>query len=314
MQPLFDLHCDTLTRNSYPPHEGADNTLDNPAFQLSLSKVPAGTKWVQCFAIFVPDNLRGEDAVAFFDRYAASFHRQAEDRADRFAACRTPQDLEAALSAGKFAGILTVEGGAVLAGRLERVGTIHDAGVRMMTLTWNGPNELASGHDTGNGFSPFGREAVAEMERQGIVVDVSHLNDRGFEELLGFAQKPFAASHSNARAVCGHRRNLPDEFIREMVRREGLIGLTYCRSFLSDDGRGSLDDLYRHVCHFLELGAEKCIALGSDYDGAEVHEDLDSVEKSLRIGEYLTAHGISQDIADGLCFENAWRFFGKRMG
>ncbi len=183
-----------------------------------------------------------------------------------------------------------------------------------MTLTWNGPNELASGHDTGNGFSPFGREAVAEMERQGIVVDVSHLNDRGFEELLGFAQKPFAASHSNARAVCGHRRNLPDEFIREMVRREGLIGLTYCRSFLSDDGRGSLDDLYRHVCHFLELGAEKCIALGSDYDGAEVHEDLDSVEKSLRIGEYLTAHGISQDIADGLCFENAWRFFGKRMG
>ena len=146
------------------------------------------------------------------------------------------------------------------------------------------------------------------------MVDVSHLNDRGFEELLGFAQKPFAASHSNARAVCGHRRNLPDEFIREMVRREGLIGLTYCRSFLSDDGRGSLDDLYRHVCHFLELGAEKCIALGSDYDGAEVHEDLDSVEKSLRIGEYLTAHGISQDIADGLCFENAWRFFGKRMG
>ena len=75
-----------------------------------------------------------------------------------------------------------------------------------------------------------------------------------------------------------------------------------------------MEDLYRHVCRFLELGAEKCIALGSDYDGAEVHEDLDSVEKSLRIGEYLTAHGISQDIADGLCFENAWRFFGKRMG
>ena len=228
--------------------------------------------------------------------------------------CRSLADMEAAGKAGKCAGLLTVEGGAALAGRLERVQALCDAGVRMMTLTWNGPNELASGHDTGNGFSPFGREAVAEMERQGIVVDVSHLNDRGFEELLGFAQKPFAASHSNARAVCGHRRNLPDEFIREMVRREGLIGLTYCRSFLSDDGRGSLDDLYRHVCHFLELGAEKCIALGSDYDGAEVHEDLDSVEKSLRIGEYLTAHGISQDIADGLCFENAWRFFGKRMG
>ena len=314
MSALFDLHCDTLTRNGWPPYEDVTETLDTPAFQLALSKVPAGTRWVQCFAIFVPDEVRGEDAAAFFERHAASFRRQAERHRDRMVPCRSLADMEAAGKAGKCAGLLTVEGGAALAGRLERVQALCDAGVRMMTLTWNGPNELASGHDTGNGFSPFGREAVAEMERQGIVVDVSHLNDRGFEELLGFAQKPFAASHSNARSVCGHRRNLPDEFIREMVRREGLIGLTYCRSFLSDDGRGSLDDLYRHVCHFLELGAEKCIALGSDYDGAEVHEDLDSVEKSLRIGEYLTAHGISQDIADGLCFENAWRFFGKRMG
>lgn len=314
MSALFDLHCDTLTRNCYPPYEEETETLDNPAFHLALSKVPAGTKWVQCFAVFVPDDRRGDAAAAFFDRAAASFCRQAEAHQDRMSACRSFAEMEAAVNAGRIAGLLTVEGGAALAGKLERVRKLYDAGVRMMTLTWNGPNELASGHDTRSGFSDFGREAVAEMERLGIIVDVSHLNDRGFEELLSFAQKPFAASHSNARAVCGHRRNLPDEFIREMVRREGLIGLTYCRPFLSDDGRGSLDDLYRHVCHFLELGAEKCIALGSDYDGAGIHEDLDSVEKSLRIGDYLTAHGISREIADGICFENAWRFFGKWMG
>lgn len=313
MQPIFDLHCDTLTRNSYPPHEGTANTLDNPAFHLALSKVPAGTKWVQCFAIFVPDDRRGEDAIAFFDRYAASFHRQAEEHAARFMACRTPQDLEAAMAAGKFAGILTVEGGAVLAGRLERVETIHEAGVRMMTLTWNGPNEMASGHDTPGGFTPFGREAVAEMERLGVLVDVSHLNDRGFEELLGFARKPFVASHSNARAVCGHRRNLPDEFIKEMVRRGGLIGLNYCNDFISNDGRGNLDDLRRHVDHFLELGAEKCLALGSDYDGADIHTDLDSVEKSLGIAVYLTAHGIPAQTAEDICFGNAWRFFQEHM-
>lgn len=314
MSALFDLHCDTLTRNCYPPYEEETETLDNPAFHLALRKVPAGTKWVQCFAVFVPDDRRGDDAVAFFDRAAASFYRQAEAHRDRMSACRSFEELAAAVNAGKTAGLLTVEGGAALAGKPERVGKLYDAGVRMMTLTWNGPNELASGHDTRNGFSAFGREAVAEMERLGMIVDISHLNDRGFEELLSFAQKPFVASHSNARAVCGHRRNLPDEFIREMVRREGLIGLTYCRPFVSDDNRGSLDDLYRHVCHFLELGAEKCIALGSDYDGAGIHEDLDSVEKSLRIGDYLTAHGISQKVADGICFENAWRFFGKWMG
>ena len=314
MSALFDLHCDTLTRNVYPPFERETETLDHPAFQLALSKVPAGTKWVQCFAIFVPDDQRGDDAVAFFERHAASFHRQAEKHRDRMADCRSFAEMEKAVAGGKFVGLLTVEGGAALAGKLERVKTIYDAGVRMMTLTWNGPNEMASGHDTQNGFSGFGREAVAEMERQGIIVDVSHLNDRGFEELLGFAKKPFVASHSNARAVCGHRRNLPDEFINEMVRREGLIGLTYCRPFVSDDGRGSMDDLYRHVCHFLELGAEKCIALGSDYDGAGIHEDLDSVEKSLHIRDYLVSHGISGEIAEGICFDNAWRFFGKWMG
>ncbi len=311
---IFDLHCDTLTRNLYPPFEAETNTLDNPNFHLALSKVPAGTKWVQCFAIFVPDQVRGQEAIAFFDRCAGSFHRQVELHKDRMAACGSPADMAAALDAGKCAAVLTVEGGAALAGRLERVETLHHAGVRMMTLTWNGPNELASGHDTAGGFTPFGREAVAEMERQGIIVDVSHLNDRGFEELLSFARKPFAASHSNARAVCGHRRNLPDEFIREMVHREGLIGLNYAKPFLSEDGRGSLDDLYRHVCHFLELGAERCLALGSDYDGTDIHPDLDSVEKSLHICSYLVNHGISAQTAEDISFGNAWRFFQKWMG
>lgn len=312
--PLFDLHCDTLTRNCYPPYEKEAGTLDNPNFHLALSKMPAGTKWVQCFAIFIPDDVRGGDAITFFDRHAASFRRQIEAHQDRAAACGTVSEIEEALKAGKCAALLTVEGGAALAGRLERVKTLYEAGVRMMTLTWNGPNELASGHDTGNGFSSFGREAVAEMERTGMLVDISHLNDRGVGELFGFAQKPFVASHSNARAVCGHWRNLPDDFIGEMVKRECLIGLTYDKGFLSNENRGNLDDLYRHVCYFLELGAERCVALGSDYDGAGFHPVLDSVEKSLLIGDYLTAHGVSREIADGIMFDNAWRFFGKWMG
>lgn len=236
-----------------------------------------------------------------------------EQNRDRVRACRTGADLSEALEAGKFAAILTVEGGAVLAGRLERVQAIHDAGVRMLTLTWNGPNELGSGHDTPGGLTAFGREAVAEMERLGVVADVSHLNDRGFEDLLAAAKKPFAASHSNARSVCGHRRNLPDEFIREMVRRECLIGLNYSRSFLSDEGRGSLEDLYRHVCRFLELGAERCLALGSDYDGTDIHPDLDSVEKSLTIRDFLTDRGIPAGVADGIMFDNAFRFFRERL-
>lgn len=310
---LFDLHCDTLTRSLYCPATTGAGLLDDSAAQLSLSRMPAGTRWVQCFAVFVPDDKRGAEGAAFFDRWAAAFAREMEREKDRACWCRSAGEIAAALDGGKFAALLTVEGGSALGGELERVETLWAAGVRMMTLTWNGENELASGHDTGAGFSAFGREAVAAMEERGMVIDVSHLNDRGFEELLGFAKKPFAASHSNARSVCAHRRNLPDAFIQEMVRRGGLIGLNYCRDFLSDGGRGDLEDLWRHVERFLELGAEDCLALGSDYDGADMHPDLDGVEKALGLYDFLTGRGLPPEAAEKILFGNAWRFFAAAL-
>ena len=306
---IIDLHCDTLTRDMWASQPPACGPLVNPAHHIALGKMPRNLRWVQCFAIFVPDNYRGQDAIAFFDRYRALFDRQMVAHSGSISPCRSFADMEQTLEAGKFAAVLTVEGGAVLAGRPERAQVLRDAGVRMLTLTWNGPNELGSGHDSAMGLTGCGKEAVAELERCGVLVDVSHLNDRGFEDLLGVAKKPFVASHSNARAVCTHRRNLPDPFIREIADRGGLIGLNYSKDFLSDSGRGSLDDLYRHVCHFLELGAGACLALGSDFDGTDVHPDLDSVEKSVSIYSYLTQHGIPADTADGILFGNAWRFF-----
>lgn len=309
-QMVMDLHCDTLTRDQFPGGEMAPGRpfFDQPGCQLCLSRLPAGAGYVQCFAVFIPDRLRGAEGAAYFDRCAARYHRQMAGD-PRAADCRTMAQAEAALAEGKLAGFLTVEGGSALGGKLERVEELYRAGVRMLTLTWNGKNELASGHDTGEGFTAFGREAVAALEERGILVDVSHLNDRGFEELLGFAKKPFAASHSNARSVCAHRRNLPDDFVREMVRRGGLIGLNYCQNFLSDDGRGDLEDLWRHVERFLELGAGKCLALGSDYDGTDIHSDLDSVEKALGLYDFLIRRGLPEETAEDILFGNAWRFF-----
>ena len=306
---IIDLHCDTLTRDMWASQPPACGPLVNPAYHIALGKMPRNLRGVQCFAIFVPDNYRGQDAIDFFDRYRAVFDRQMVAHGDKVSPCRSFSDMEQALEAGKFAAVLTVEGGAALAGQPERAQVLRDAGVRMLTLTWNGPNELGSGHDSSAGLTACGREAVAELERCGVLVDVSHLNDRGFEDLLSVAKKPFVASHSNARSVCGHRRNLPDAFIREITDRGGLIGLNYSKDFLSDSGRGNLDDLYRHVCRFLELDAGACLALGSDFDGTDIHPDLDSVEKSLSIYGYLTQHGIPADTADGILFGNAWRFF-----
>ncbi len=146
-------------------------------------------------------------------------------------------DVDAALAAGRTAGLLTVEGASFLeddAAAEGRLDALAEAGVRMVTLTWNGRNALGSGNDTADGLTGFGRSCVRELELRGIIVDVSHLNDAGFKDVCATATPPFAASHSNARAVCGHPRNLADWQLRELADAGGVAGLNFCRDFLSE--------------------------------------------------------------------------------
>ena len=309
---LIDLHCDTLTDCKYAA--GNPDTLDDPKRVLSLSAIPDDVHWAQFFAIFIPDEERGRAAIDYFGQNHRNFVRQMKRFSDRVSPCRGLGDMEAAFAQSKTAAFLTVENGSVLAGDLSRVRVLAEAGVCAITLVWNGENEIGSGHGTGHGLSAFGRAVIPEMERCGILVDVSHLNDPGFEDLLEVAQKPFLATHSNARAVAGHRRNLTDEMIREMVRRGCLIGLNYFVSFLRDGGEvTSLDDLYRHIVHFLELGASKNLALGSDFDGAALPDCLNTPQKAAEAYGYLLARGIGQNQADGIFYQNARRFFAENL-
>lgn len=306
-----DLHCDTLTA---PGGTGCADTLDDPEKALSLSALPAGVRWAQCFAIFIPDTLRGQAAIAYYDRWRESFWRQMGKFSDRVLPCHDARDMDAAWAAGKAAAFLTVENGSAFAGNVERVRLLAEQGVRAVTLTWNGENELGSGHETDRGLTGFGRRAVREMERLGVLVDASHLNDRGFFDLLDIAEKPFLATHSNARSVCAHKRNLTDEMIRELARRGCLVGLNYYVRFLRDDGAPcGLDDLYRHAMRFFELGAKQNLALGSDFDGAEVPDCLSSPTRALDFYAYLLARGIPREDADGVFWRNARTFFLRNL-
>ena len=333
---LIDLHCDTLTRVTEdmrglmedirdPARREAaaaamvarireEDTLDVPGRHFSLSAVPRGVSWCQCCAVFIPDGLSQEQAVTYYELHRRNFDRQMVRLREKVRPCRTAGDIRAAWDEGKTAAVLTVENGSALAGRLERVETLARDGVRMMTLTWNGENEIGSGSVTDHGLSAFGREAVGELERQGILADVSHLNDSGLADFLRTAKRPFVASHSNARSVCGHKRNLTDEHIREMAARGCLIGLNYSQDFLrTGDRPACLDDLYRHVERFLELGAQRCLALGSDADGTDVPPGLDSPERFAGLYRYFLDRGLSRSQAEGIMWRNAMEFFQKNL-
>ena len=294
------------------PDRGED-TLNDPRSAFALRRLPPKIRWAQCCAVFVPDGLPEGEVWPFFLRHAENFRRQGEKFADQADLYRTASGAEAAWAQGKTALFLTVENGAVLGRDLGRAEALAQAGVRMLTLTWNGKNALAAGTQAEGGLTALGRAAVGELRRQGIILDVSHLNDRSFWELMEETDVPVAASHSNARAISPHPRNMTDEQARELARRGGLVGLNYYTPFLRGDGRpAGREDIYRHAAHFLELGLEDCLALGSDFDGADLPPELDGCEKVPALGAFL-AQKLGRTQAGKILWKNALEFFRKNI-
>ena len=198
---FFDLHCDTLTTAL---HQSCD--LDCKYLDISFPRNEEIKRHCQCFAIFCPDVISGEDAFNYYTMAKHFFDAQLLKFPQYFEQVKTGSDISRITESGKTAAILTVEGGRVLGGKIERVEKLFNDGVKMMTLTWNGENELGKGStEQAFGLKPFGIDVIKEMERLGMVIDVSHLSDAGFEDVLKNVDCAFAASHSNLRKVCGHR-------------------------------------------------------------------------------------------------------------
>ena len=244
---IFDLHCDTLDRlalheaaadlgfSEHDAHIPAErmSSLSNNDAHIDLERMlGAGYGWCQCFAAFIPDGLGTQRSWNVFETVRDYFRSQLEQHAGLIEQVHDARDIRRIIGERKCAAIFTVEGGSFIEGDVSRVHEAADAGVKMLTLTWNGKNAIASGNQTTDGLTPFGRQVIAAMEERGMVVDVSHLNDCSFWDVAEATTKPFAASHSNVRSVCGHPRNLTDEQVRLMVERGGLIGLNFCRDFL----------------------------------------------------------------------------------
>lgn len=298
----FDLHCDTVgecSNNKLPLRE---NTL-----HIDLNRTKCLEAYTQVFAIWIPDEFRGKTAVSYFNKTVGYFYEEIDKNKDLIS-------LYGDNRSTPVKAILSVEGSSACNGTLEGLHHLYSKGVRLITLTWNGKNEVGSGAFSEGGLTSFGKEFIKESEKLGIVLDVSHLNRQSFFEFAKIAEKPFIASHSNADIVnneFGKKRNLSDEQIAIIKERKGLIGLNFCRDFIEDEKTDGIDALYRQIEYFLSLGCENIIALGSDFDGCPVHNDLNGIEKIPCVYTTLKQRGVDENILRKLFWENAETFFEK---
>lgn len=301
---FFDLHCDTVHCMAK-----GESLADGNA-QVTLDKAQKIERWVQLFALFVQDNPPGTDcAYEEYCRLLAAFRAQLREHADRITLCRTAQQLDAAMRGNQRAAVLSVENGAVLGGRIERLRQLQEDGVRFLTLTWFGENELGGGSSVGGRLTPFGRSVVQALPQYGIIPDISHLSDEGVADVFELYEGPLAATHSNVRSVTGHHRNLTHRQIEEIVRRKGIIGINLYRSFLnSDPCRASREDVYRHLDAFLALGAQDTVCFGTDFDGADVPQDISDISGIPALYDYLLGRGLSESLLRKIFFENAYAF------
>lgn len=327
-----DMHCDTVSRLYEGRKTGMGEGLRVNAGHVDLRKMEKGGALLQNFALFV-DMGKGEDPLEEVLGMADLYYTELEANADVIAPVFCFADIERNRKAGKMSALLTVEEGGVCKGKLAYLRNLYRLGVRMMTLTWNYANEIGyparnadSGRkkdgkrsggcvtEAGSGLTDRGREFVEEMERLGMIVDVSHLSDAGFYDVLEVAKKPFVASHSNARAVCAGRRNLTDDMIKKLAERGGVIGLNFYPDFLTEVSEGTANPgtiaaITEHARHIIHVGGIDCLGLGSDFDGIDGHAQLPDCSYMPLLERALRQCGWSESEVEKIFCRNVLRVY-----
>ncbi len=308
---VFDAHCDTISKIL-----DGNKMLEKNDCMLDLERMSRYDGYVQVFAAFVDKRSDAcpplTRALSLIDR----LYTEAERNEKRISVCTSYAQIRSARRKGKVAALISVEGGEAIEGRLENLRSLYRLGVRMMTLTWNYANELCDGigEPRGGGLTEFGGEVVDEMNRLGMIVDVSHLSEKGFWDVIERSSAPICASHSDAKAICGHRRNLTDEQIRALIDCGGCIGVNFYPEFVAGKECG-ITEVIGHIEHILELGGEGCVGLGSDFDGIDSTPlGLGGVEGIHTLIEELLRIGYSERLVKRIAAGNFLRLVKTVIG
>ncbi len=308
---VLDLHCDTLLAVLEEDGRQWESLTSRPG-HVDLTRGGKLDGYAQLFAIFTTPGMSTLiPPERVFAAALAAFRRTLAENPDRFVQAKTPAEIQAAVDGGKIAGILSLEGPAGIGFDPGRLESLAAEGFRMTTLTWNEENPLAGSHKTGGGLTRQGREFVEKAQRYGIAIDVSHLSDQAFWDVMDITQAPVSASHSNSRSVYPVSRNLTDQQFLAICQTGGVVGLNLYTGFLGEDPV-TLETACRHVLHWLELGGEAHIALGGDLDGCEcLPVSFTGVDCWPELAQALLDRGAPQPTVEDLFWNNAMRMLER---
>jgi len=320
----IDMHCDTVFEILLAQNAKSPISMRKNLRHIDLEKLREGDYLLQCFAMFVPLD-RVDNPLESVLRMIDIYNSEIEANSDLIAKVLTYADIEKNRKNGKLSALLTVEEGGVCLGKTHILRSLYKLGVRMMTLTWNFENELGFPNITAanqaasklgkkDGLKPIGFEFVEEMQRLGMIVDVSHLSDDGFWDVCSVAKRPFVASHSNARALCSHPRNLSDDMIRALAERGGVMGINFCGNFLDEHSAVStVESMARHIRHIINIGGQSVIGLGTDYDGIDNPQELHDCSQLPRLADELVRQGFSEAEVEAVFFRNVQNVFKELL-
>ena len=302
---MIDLHCDTIMQLLDHPDSG---DLYRNTWKIDIEKLQKAHSKVQDFALFI--NL-GEtnDLYGRYEEMRNLCTTQIHLYGEHIQHVLSYQDVESVYESGKIGALMSIEEGGVLGGDLDKLKQAYQDGVRLITLTWNYPNGLGEPHcgEQHKKLTPKGIEFVEAMQNLGIIVDCSHLNDAGTEQLGDILDEPFVASHSNAREVTAHTRNLPDNLIKLIANKGGVIGLNFAQSFLGTSPISRIEDIVKHGLYLINKGGEDVVALGTDFDGIKPDIEIKDTSEMYRLYDAFKEAGLSVEQCEKLFWKNADR-------
>lgn len=324
---VIDLHCDTLWKIEKEFLDGKQADLLKNDFAIDFERMAIGNVGLQCFALFtIPQNQKPfETANRMID-----FLERDVKKVDNIRIVKSYSDIEKNFAEGVMSAMITMEDGFMLEGSFDKLDTLYDRGVRMICLNHNVKNGIGNPNygkyidgrpdwitrNTTTGLTDFGFELVEKMNQKGIVIDLSHMSDAGFYDVVKASTKPIVASHSNACGINNGLRNLTDDMMKKLADNGGVMGICFASGFLDKDkeiGKNTIECAIRHIDYVKNLIGIDNLAFGSDFDGVPNDIEINSCDKFPKLIKALSLHGYKDSELEKICYKNALRVFKENL-